>query len=205
MENRLPIRRNVEQTRKKILSSAFQIFAEKGFDGLTTRALCRKAKVTSGTLYYHFSSKESLYTEAIRNVYQERYDNFIITLSSIPDPVERLRAMIKMYVSIAANDRTLLKFVKREQLQGDPQRLAMIIKSPLGEQANFMYDALVEVCGSFNPHLVATSIMGMILQKYEAAEFWTHTKGYQEGSLEPDIVADHIFKFVSSALGLSAE
>src|SRR5579859_3754991 len=43
-----------------ILAAAKAVFAERGFDGATTRELARAAGVSEALLYKHFPSKESL-------------------------------------------------------------------------------------------------------------------------------------------------
>jgi AcrR family transcriptional regulator len=55
-----------EQTRKRILQSAFQLFTSKGFDGVTVNQLMQNCKLTRGAFYAHFASKTALYTESIR-------------------------------------------------------------------------------------------------------------------------------------------
>lgn len=55
-----------QQTRKKILESAFKLFSEKGFDGVTVNELMEDCKLTRGAFYAHFSSKVTLYSESIK-------------------------------------------------------------------------------------------------------------------------------------------
>jgi AcrR family transcriptional regulator len=55
-----------EQTRKRILQSAFQLFTSKGFDGVTVNKLMENCKLTRGAFYAHFASKTALYTESIK-------------------------------------------------------------------------------------------------------------------------------------------
>lgn len=55
-----------QQTRKKILESAFKLFSEKGFDGVTVNELMKSCNLTRGAFYAHFSSKASLYSESIK-------------------------------------------------------------------------------------------------------------------------------------------
>jgi AcrR family transcriptional regulator len=50
------------EARKEAIVEAVQdVFAEKGFDGTTTRELAKAAGVSEALLYKHFPSKESLY------------------------------------------------------------------------------------------------------------------------------------------------
>ena len=50
------------EARKEAIVEAVQdVFAEKGFEGTTTRDLAKAAGVSEALLYKHFPSKESLY------------------------------------------------------------------------------------------------------------------------------------------------
>ena len=56
------LRRLSAEARKEAIVEAVQdVFAEKGFDGTTTRELAKAAGVSEALLYKHFPSKESLY------------------------------------------------------------------------------------------------------------------------------------------------
>ena len=50
-----------EDRREAIVEAVKGVFAEKGFDGTTTRELANAAGVSEALLYKHFPSKESLY------------------------------------------------------------------------------------------------------------------------------------------------
>jgi len=60
-----------EQTRQKILQSAFQLFTTKGFDGVTVNELMKNCKLTRGAFYAHFTSKAALYTESLQHAASE--------------------------------------------------------------------------------------------------------------------------------------
>ncbi|ARF74754.1 TetR family transcriptional regulator [Kitasatospora albolonga] len=49
-----------EQTRTLILETALRLFAERGYDRTTMRAIAQEAGVSVGNAYYYFSSKEHL-------------------------------------------------------------------------------------------------------------------------------------------------
>jgi AcrR family transcriptional regulator len=56
------IRLSSQERRQAIVEAVRGVFAENGFDGTTTRALAKAARVSEALLYKHFPSKESLYT-----------------------------------------------------------------------------------------------------------------------------------------------
>lgn len=55
------LRLTAEARKEAIVEAVQDVFAEKGFDGTTTRDLAKAAGVSEALLYKHFPSKESLY------------------------------------------------------------------------------------------------------------------------------------------------
>ena len=55
-----------EKTRAKLIEAAGQLFAEKGFNGVTVRDIAQKADTHLSALNYHFRTKEALYDEVLR-------------------------------------------------------------------------------------------------------------------------------------------
>jgi TetR/AcrR family transcriptional regulator, regulator of cefoperazone and chloramphenicol sensitivity len=53
-------------TRDRILRAAVRLFAERGYDATSVRALAVKARVNQAAVNYHFKSKEGLYREVLR-------------------------------------------------------------------------------------------------------------------------------------------
>src|ERR1039458_3231885 len=49
------------ETRQRILTSAIQVFAEKGFEKASIRDIASHAQVNVASLYYHFGNKVELY------------------------------------------------------------------------------------------------------------------------------------------------
>lgn len=52
----------------RILDAAISLFADYGYFGVTTRDLARKAKVTEGSIYRLFGSKDKLFESALSTV-----------------------------------------------------------------------------------------------------------------------------------------
>ena len=55
-------RLNSEERRAAIIKAVQRVFAEKGFDGTTTRELAEEAGVSEALLFKHFPNKEALYS-----------------------------------------------------------------------------------------------------------------------------------------------
>lgn len=50
----------IEENRQKIFKAAKTILERDGFNGLTTKAICKEAGISNGKFFYHFESKDEL-------------------------------------------------------------------------------------------------------------------------------------------------
>ena len=72
-----------DPTRERILHAAAEIFADRGFRGTSIRAICEKAGTNVAAVNYHFQSKEKLYIEVFRNL----FEGFRKPLLVMPDEI----------------------------------------------------------------------------------------------------------------------
>ncbi len=56
-----------EETRARILEAAETGFAEHGYDSTSVAEICRRAEVSKGAFYHHFSSKQDLFLELLQH------------------------------------------------------------------------------------------------------------------------------------------
>jgi TetR/AcrR family transcriptional regulator, regulator of cefoperazone and chloramphenicol sensitivity len=61
--------RAADLTRQSILKAATTLFAEKGFEGTSVRAIVTKARVNQAAINYHFDGKEGLYGEILESAF----------------------------------------------------------------------------------------------------------------------------------------
>ncbi len=59
-----------EDTRRRILETALEIFAAEGYEGASTRYLAERAGVNLPAIQYYFGSKEGLYRAVIEQIVQ---------------------------------------------------------------------------------------------------------------------------------------
>jgi AcrR family transcriptional regulator len=59
-----------EVTRDRIMKAAERLFAEKGYDGTSIRAIVAKARVNQAAINYHFDGKDGLYREVLRAAFR---------------------------------------------------------------------------------------------------------------------------------------
>nr|WP_083909511.1 TetR/AcrR family transcriptional regulator [Rhodopseudomonas sp. B29] len=86
-------------TRERLLDAAEKLFAEKGFNGVSTRMITDEANANSAAMHYHFRSKAAL----IRAVFERRLGPINeererlmaeAVAENAPDPATVLRAFI---------------------------------------------------------------------------------------------------------------
>jgi AcrR family transcriptional regulator len=70
LKNGNTVTRPSEITRDRILKAAERLFAERGYDGTSVRAIVAKARVNQAAINYHFDGKDGLYREVLRAAFR---------------------------------------------------------------------------------------------------------------------------------------
>ena len=98
-----------DYTRQQILKAAVALFADRGYDGTSIRAIVAKARVNQAAINYHFKGKEGLYFEVLKVAFEGylRLDNF--------DP-ERLKDLPREEALRSFIHQQLLPLLAREQM-----------------------------------------------------------------------------------------
>lgn len=86
-----------QKSREKLLNSAFELFAHKGFDSVTIDDITQCAGLTRGSFYNHFSSKQALYSEAMLHAAQ--HSLFKQHIENSPSDTNTLISLIESYLS----------------------------------------------------------------------------------------------------------
>jgi AcrR family transcriptional regulator len=69
-EKRAAMTRPSEITRERILKAAERLFADRGYEGTSVRAIVAKARVNQAAINYHFAGKDGLYREVLRAAFR---------------------------------------------------------------------------------------------------------------------------------------
>jgi AcrR family transcriptional regulator len=67
-------------TRDRIRRAAFELFTTEGFDATTTKAIARRARVASGTVFVHAADKSDLLYLVMHDLLDETLSNALATL-----------------------------------------------------------------------------------------------------------------------------
>jgi AcrR family transcriptional regulator len=74
---------------------ALDVIAEQGLAGLAVESLARRLKVTKGSFYWHFTSREALIQSALARWEQSDVEALMRQVDRIADPRERLEQLFR--------------------------------------------------------------------------------------------------------------
>src|SRR4051794_47165 len=97
--------RSVDPARERILVAAVDLFAERSFDGATTRAIAERAGVAQPLLNYHYQSKDALWRAAVDSLFDLLADSMARHLAGIGDADELTQAKltVRQFVVFSAH------------------------------------------------------------------------------------------------------
>ncbi|PRC42055.1 TetR family transcriptional regulator [Mycobacterium sp. ITM-2017-0098] len=79
--------------RDELLALAATMFADRGLRATTVRDIADSAGILSGSLYHHFSSKEEMVDEVLRNFLDWLFGRYQEIVATEPNPLERLKGL----------------------------------------------------------------------------------------------------------------
>jgi len=94
----------IQAFRDSLCDVATRLFAERGFEGVTLRALAAELGCSPMTPYRYFANREEIF-EAVRDrAFQRLSDRCMKVEATIACPLERLRALGRTYVRFGAEE-----------------------------------------------------------------------------------------------------
>jgi AcrR family transcriptional regulator len=74
-----------EVTRERIMKAAERLFADRGYDGTSIRAIVAKARVNQAAINYHFEGKDGLYREVLRVAFRAMTEHQLVHAEEAKD------------------------------------------------------------------------------------------------------------------------
>jgi len=111
MENEKLPRREREKLRlrQEILTTALELFSEKGYHNVSMHEIAEKAEFAIGTLYKFFKNKEDLYKALILGQAEKFHDALTKAIEEPDDEVEKLRNYIKAKGSVFRSNVSIIR------------------------------------------------------------------------------------------------
>ena len=105
----------------EIVDIAARLFYERGYQGVSTRALARAAGIQGGSLYHHFASKEEILYRIVQYGSAEFFAGLVPHLEMAGMPYrERLELFVRAYITDAQARRYAIAVLFRDMSHLSP-------------------------------------------------------------------------------------
>jgi AcrR family transcriptional regulator len=91
-------------TQERILVAATELFLSRGYENTTIAQVAEHAEVSRATVFWHFSDKESLFSECFNRICEPFRLSLARDFSSLP-PEKRLKEQVALYQAFVAEHR----------------------------------------------------------------------------------------------------
>ncbi len=119
--------------RDALIQTAARLFAEHGFEAVSTRMLSKEAGVNIAMIAYYFGSKEKLFEAIIDERLPKSREMLLGFLESDLDPWNKLRSIIDAYIERIFSNNSFTKLIYRElSLQQRPAHNERILNGIMG-------------------------------------------------------------------------
>lgn len=112
-----------EMPAERLIQAAVTLFAQHGFDAVSTGAIAKAAGLTQSMVHYHFGTKDKLWKAAIEHIMHVRGARFSLNMEDLRDvdPLSRLKIMVRRFVSANATDPDLTRILIHEGMKSSPR------------------------------------------------------------------------------------
>lgn len=145
-------------TRSKILDAAREMFAEKGVESTTMRAIADRIGYTATAIYYHFADKDALLRELCYCDFSE-LGQVIAQARFIEDPIARIRQTGLAYVDFGLRNPSQYKFMFMTQHDHEhvitPDTVSVGVSNPEESAYAFLQQSVADAikAGRIRPEL----------------------------------------------------
>jgi AcrR family transcriptional regulator len=202
-----PVKKQSVSTRTRLLESACEVFARKGYRDTTIADICRRAGTNIAAVNYHFGDKETLYVEAWRLAFhrsleahppdggvnpdataEERLHGWILsTMKRFADPESH---EFKIIHKELANPTGLLAEVMRKSIEPLQQKLRCIVMELLGGRASEQQVLLCQMS-------IRAQCFNVMMRQWHKlrTKVGIRDDGLTLAKLSIETIADHVTRF----------
>ncbi len=160
------VRAATPSSRDRILSSAKQLFASRGYENTSTVAIARLAGTSESQLMKHFGSKEGL-LEAIFDQGWENMGYLIRSIHDLTSPVEKLQVLLDLVLNGLDRDRELKELLLLEGRRVRKEGRMVMLTRGYQDFVKVVDNVITEMKAAgqlrsdLDPQLVRSALMGM--------------------------------------------
>jgi AcrR family transcriptional regulator len=117
-----------DKKRRVIREAATRLFAEKGFENITTRNISSEAKISNAALYYYFDSKEDLLYQILDEAMHNGLEQIQQIEKSTLSRKKKLSAYLRMHATSAVDYNKMKLLVENQKSLSSQHRRALVKK-----------------------------------------------------------------------------
>ena len=198
--------KSMADRRAEILAVATRRFAEFGFEATTVRQIADDVNILSGSLYHHFTTKDDMLHEIVRDAVLQMRDNSIRIAEAPADAEQRLAALVMLDLGeLTRNQAVHAILVNERQFFRRREEFSYVVQAK--KEAYLAWRSVLEDgCreGLFKPDLdLYLTIMTTVRMLNSAADWFKNEDVYISGDSAGytlDRVIDFYLDFVLSAV-----
>lgn len=193
-----------EDTPGLLLEAGRALFARRGYDGASIRAITREAGTNLGAVTYHFGSKRALYEAVLESVLRPLADRVAEATCSAGTATDRAEAVVRAFFAHLAEHPDQPHLMLQEITAGrePPEVLRHLLRRTLGELRQVILDGQAEgEIREGDPLLLAMSVVSQPVHMTLARHFTRSAVGLDPtdpGTRERMI--EHAVSFVRAGL-----
>jgi AcrR family transcriptional regulator len=155
-----------QDTRSKILSTARSLFAQRGYDGTTTKELAEKAGIAEGTLFRHFTNKKAILVEVATQGWMELLTDLLMELSEMANYEAISQVIYKRMLHLGKNYEVMRVCFMEVQFHADlREKIQQEVVTKMTDVAEAFFQTAIDrgVYRPLNAKVVAQVFLGMFV------------------------------------------
>ena len=191
-------------SRELIVRAALKSFAEKGFDGSSTRDIASQAGVNQGLIPYYFGGKLKLWQAAVDLAFAELAAGLEATVADthVTSERERMRLLLRNYVRFVARNPEFVRLMHEEGKRRGPRMRWLVDRhvKPLYEtvatlmQRSQARGVLPPNMHPIHFHYLLASSVGLIFHQAEECKRLAGVDPFDEAVVEEHArIVEHLF------------
>jgi len=189
------------ETRRRLLETAAELFADRGFEGVTVREICRAARANVAAVNYHYGDKLGLYAEVVQAAIDAMRETGAAAMQAEGPPEERLRTFIHVHVERIvgkAQGSWIHRLMNREMESPTPE-LDRVVEHGIRPRIAYLSGIVAELmgCSASDDRVARTvgSIQGQFLIYARSAILTRLMPRWRPTPAALAELADHIAEF----------
>ena len=183
-----------------ILDKSIPLFAQYGFSGVSIRHVTNAVGISIATLYYYFPDKKTLYLKSIEHAFLDKAKSMSDVINMPGTKEERLKLFIHHFTELMSNDANFRLLFQREILEAEHSRLKRLAEQVFKKLFKNVLDFAKEISPKCDPHLMAISMIGLILFHLETTPIRMFLPEGRAVHNETEVIANHVYLLLTKGL-----